>query len=413
MVLAVLLVFGVDRLVNGGEVLGSVVADGVELGGLGQVDALTALQDLEQRLVATPVTAVAAGHTFTLDPRAISFDLDESAMVAAAMRNGRGGTVFGQFGWWVGRFSGGGHGAVVPVYSYDTAALAAIVEDWEVDGIGLAAFPGDVRVENGAIVYEYPAEGLGIARETALAALDRALVDPARTPVTLTTRLLDPAVTSAEVDAAVRTASDLIDGDLTLTNPDLGVELVLPRHLLAQALIINRDVTRDIPEYTFDFDETMLQDYVAALGPYLETDAVDARIDIDTETDAITIVPSVPRNEPDRTLLMDEIRAALDTPDRHGDLAYAVGREADFSTTDAEALGITGLIGEFTTNHPCCEPRVTNIHLIADAIDGALVMPGELVQPQRLRRPAHRRQGLRAAPRPSLGNETRWRPATI
>ena len=47
------------------------------------------------------------------------------------------------------------------------------------------------------------------------------------------------------------------------------------------------------------------------------------------------------------------------------------------TTADIEALGIKGLIGEFTTNHHCCENRVTNIHLIAAATDGALVMPGE------------------------------------
>jgi vancomycin resistance protein YoaR len=31
----------------------------------------------------------------------------------------------------------------------------------------------------------------------------------------------------------------------------------------------------------------------------------------------------------------------------------------------------------FTTYHNCCESRVTNIHVIADAIDGAVVYPGE------------------------------------
>jgi hypothetical protein len=34
--------------------------------------------------------------------------------------------------------------------------------------------------------------------------------------------------------------------------------------------------------------------------------------------------------------------------------------------------------GEFTTYHPCCEGRVTNIHLLADAVDGAVVQPGEV-----------------------------------
>jgi len=35
------------------------------------------------------------------------------------------------------------------------------------------------------------------------------------------------------------------------------------------------------------------------------------------------------------------------------------------------------VIGEFTTYHACCQSRVTNIHLIADAVDGAVVPAGE------------------------------------
>ena len=35
------------------------------------------------------------------------------------------------------------------------------------------------------------------------------------------------------------------------------------------------------------------------------------------------------------------------------------------------------VIGEFTTDHKCCESRVTNIHTIADAVDGAVVPAGE------------------------------------
>ncbi len=35
------------------------------------------------------------------------------------------------------------------------------------------------------------------------------------------------------------------------------------------------------------------------------------------------------------------------------------------------------VIGEFTTYHDCCESRVINIHTIADAVDGAVVAPGD------------------------------------
>lgn len=35
------------------------------------------------------------------------------------------------------------------------------------------------------------------------------------------------------------------------------------------------------------------------------------------------------------------------------------------------------VIGQFTTYHNCCESRVTNIHLIAEAVDGAVIQPGD------------------------------------
>jgi vancomycin resistance protein YoaR len=42
----------------------------------------------------------------------------------------------------------------------------------------------------------------------------------------------------------------------------------------------------------------------------------------------------------------------------------------------AAGLGVAELIGEFTTNHKCCESRVTNIHRMADILRGTLIAPG-------------------------------------
>ncbi len=42
----------------------------------------------------------------------------------------------------------------------------------------------------------------------------------------------------------------------------------------------------------------------------------------------------------------------------------------------AAGLGVTEVIGEFTTRHKCCESRVTNIHRIADILRGTLIPPG-------------------------------------
>jgi vancomycin resistance protein YoaR len=49
------------------------------------------------------------------------------------------------------------------------------------------------------------------------------------------------------------------------------------------------------------------------------------------------------------------------------------------TTETARGLGIREVIGTFTTRHPCCAPRVKNIHTIADIVDGYVVLPGETV----------------------------------
>lgn len=45
-------------------------------------------------------------------------------------------------------------------------------------------------------------------------------------------------------------------------------------------------------------------------------------------------------------------------------------------TTDA-AKNATSLLGTFTTSYSCCEPRVTNIQRMAEAVDGTVIGPGE------------------------------------
>jgi vancomycin resistance protein YoaR len=45
---------------------------------------------------------------------------------------------------------------------------------------------------------------------------------------------------------------------------------------------------------------------------------------------------------------------------------------------EVEALGIKEPLGTFATRHACCQPRVSNIHRIAELINSTIVMPGEV-----------------------------------
>ena len=50
--------------------------------------------------------------------------------------------------------------------------------------------------------------------------------------------------------------------------------------------------------------------------------------------------------------------------------------DPELSTSEARALNIHELVSSFTTHHPCCAPRVTNIHKIAGTVNGAIIKPG-------------------------------------
>lgn len=58
-------------------------------------------------------------------------------------------------------------------------------------------------------------------------------------------------------------------------------------------------------------------------------------------------------------------------------LARFTTAEPELTTVEAKQLGIKEKISEFTTYHPCCAPRVSNIHLGAAIMDGTIVLPGE------------------------------------
>ena len=52
------------------------------------------------------------------------------------------------------------------------------------------------------------------------------------------------------------------------------------------------------------------------------------------------------------------------------------GDKPSLTTEEAEAYGPLGLVSKFSTNTPG-ENRVTNIHLMADAVDETVIFPGE------------------------------------
>jgi vancomycin resistance protein YoaR len=377
-ILAMLLVFGIDRATNGSEILGDVTVGGVDLGGLGEFEATERVREFEDELVGSPIPVIVAGQTFDLDPLDIGFELDEQAIVGAAMDNGRDGNVFGQFAWWIGHFGGSETALEIP-FTFDEDALRDVITEWQLTGIADPAHPGDVWIEDGDIVFSYPRAGTGIDIDPGVEALAAVLATLPRPTIELATNRIEPALAPADVDAVVTEVEQILAGPVTLTASELGRQITIPRRVLAEALLVRRsDTTVDgIPEFNITMLGEPMLDYVSAFQPYLETDAVNAEIVIDDVEDTVEIVPSIPVTEPDPVAIPQAAWAAANSADRTAELSYRTGREAEFSTEIVEGFGIREKISEFTTYHSCCQARVINIQRIADEVDGAWVLPGE------------------------------------
>ncbi len=94
--------------------------------------------------------------------------------------------------------------------------------------------------------------------------------------------------------------------------------------------------------------------------------------------DQVTIVPG----EPGRGCCADAAggvvaRAVLSRARQRVDLPLREV-EPEVTAVDLSLLGIRELVGTFTTNHAGGQPRVNNIHLIADMVRGQIVRPGEM-----------------------------------
>ena len=91
----------------------------------------------------------------------------------------------------------------------------------------------------------------------------------------------------------------------------------------------------------------------------------------------VTIVPGVPGlgccGESAGSILET---ALLSSPVRPVDLPV-VEIPPNVSADELSLSGITELVGAFTTNHAAGQPRVANIHLIADLIRGQIIKPGD------------------------------------
>ena len=179
-------------------------------------------------------------------------------------------------------------------------------------------------------------------------------------------RMLPPSA-SNRPGSPQRVVTRLLDGprevrfrDATAVLPVATLAALVTTKPLAGALRVGLDV------------DGLREELLPTLGRF-ERQPVDARFVVDGNR--VRVVPDAPG----RKLDADRIALSLVTnlPAR-AHLARFLTAQPKLTTEKAQKLRITELVSEFTTNYPCCAPRVTNIKRAATLLDGTIILPGKV-----------------------------------
>lgn len=350
----------VDRVRHRGEALPHVELAGVDVGGLDEPALLAVARTVAAARAAQPVAARAGATELAADPSALGATYEAEAGVRAARRAGRTDPITAIVDTF--RRRARPDRIALPV-TIDAEALAGTLDGWQ-RRAGQGLVDGGIRIRGTAVDVVEPRPGRGIIRAEAERRLRTALEQGTPGPVILPMGPTQPVIDRRATEDAARRARAILARPVVLT---VGTsEITVPPASIGTAL---RAVTRG-RRLEVTVDTTALR---SAIGPALaaiETPPRDA--DFAVNGDRVSVVPSVTGQQVD---LARVVRRIADGTHRIRATLAEVAPTHD--TAWAERLHITRLVSSYTTQHPCCQPRVTNIHVAAAALNGAIVEPGQ------------------------------------
>lgn len=373
-VLGIVAAWAIDTGAAGGQVLRNVELAGDDIGGLASDDLLAAIRGVDADLGDREIRIETPEVTYETTADEIGLGIDVVKTAEAALDEGRTAILPVRPLGWLASFLRPHE--VHLHFAVDTEEARATLRKLEGDALVSPVEP-TIESIDGDPFRALPGEpGSGIDPETLATALRAAARDaPADEPVLVKIRQSDlqPRLDDDVARTAADAANDLTARTLSITAADLTIQLV-PRELRRLAMVREHEDAIDI-----SLDPERLLGVLDQEFAPVEVDPVEA---------TITLVGGVPTVTPSVTGLsccdLDHV-ATVEQAFQTGQSAVEIEldeSEPELTTEEAQALGIVEEVGSPTafgptTQHACCQNRVTNIHRIADIVRGAVVEPGE------------------------------------
>jgi vancomycin resistance protein YoaR len=357
--------YGVDLLVSNGDVPRNTVVAGVDLGGLSPAAATERLQtELAPRVVADHVV-LADDVEATLSPATAGITLDVEGTVERAGEQ--------PLNPWTRLATLVDEREVAPVITGEDTALAAQI-DVIAEQVDRAPVDATIAIEGTSAGVVEPVAGRTLDREGAADAVTTALAsggDPG-TPIELPVDVTEVSVDAAEAQRVLdETVTPGLAAPVTVTSQDGATSVEVPETAIAASLTFTPQEDGGL---AVAVDPAALQEAMGDDFAEFGTPAEDARFEL--SEGSVSIVPSVDGTGVDPAALASHLLDVLPQPAPRTVTADLGPVPAEFSTAEAEALGIREEISSFTTNFTSAASG-TNIRVAAAEIDGALVRPGE------------------------------------
>ncbi len=367
---------GADVALSAGRVHPGVRVSGVAVGGMTQAEAINAIETGIKPLLDRPVKVTVGSESWDLSAAQVGASVDASALASAAYGIGRGadflGVVGQRFAAWFGKED------IALAVSADEVLLAGVFDDIDA-AVGSAPVDASVEVTGTSVTLVPSKDGSGIDRTIARTSVLTAFASDSRS-VALSLVPRAAAIGAEGARSAYDTAMKMVSGPLTLTYDSKKWEVsaeTIGGWLAFRSTAATGSAESGSGTLECYLDSAEVSATVVPMVKEVGKVAKDATFKVSSGT--VSIVPAVDGLGVDAEDLANRLVEAL-TGGGERVVELAMKRvEPEITTDEAKAMGITTRLATYTTSYAASnKPRVNNIHLLADALDGKLVAPGEV-----------------------------------
>jgi vancomycin resistance protein YoaR len=339
---------------------------GVDVGGLTPKQARVLLERRFDQVARVPVVFTAGGKSYPIKATTLGVEADWASAIQSATREGQGfGPVRG-FKRLQARFFGA---EVMPPAQAYAAAL-----DYKLAGLAREIDRDHVEaklVRRGLSIELVPGRaGLQLDKRAAQSRIVRSLARLERGDTVALPVRIDPVeVDAADLAPAARQARLALSAPVRLEYS--GVRWKLPRWRIAELLSLPADGKTELT-----IAGPGAEAWFTKLRKTVEHAPVDARFEV-TSGGEIRILPDKPGLGIDVPATAGALLAAAISPTARTATLAARTTAADRTAAEAQAMGITGVVGSYYTTYGGIASRLHNVALVAELIDGTLVAPGQ------------------------------------